>query len=163
MLFQTSFNATKIKPYIEYINTGSIHRALLPVIPAPYTSCPKWNIKLLKTTKNGGNKSNKVVLFFLWGHIKIMWKLQSCRIISLAVISKRVMGGFVNSDWINAEVWIGVPKNCNKPFWNQVRPLGAFSANFSTRTINPLRLLCHCGHSSRGLNSGDTTLSTWAY
>ena len=80
------------------------HRALLPVIPAPYTSCPKWNIILLKTTKNGGNKSNKVVFFFLWGNIESMWKLQICRIISLAVISKRVMGGCVNSDWINAEV-----------------------------------------------------------
>ena len=48
-------------------------------------------------------KNNKFVLRLLWFHIEIMRKLQSCRINSLAVISKRVMGGCMNSDWINAQ------------------------------------------------------------
>ena len=93
---------TTIKVCLDGVSC--LHRALLPVIPAPYTSCPKWYIKLLKPTKNGRNKSNKIVLFFLWGRIEIIWKLQSCCITSLAVISKRVIGGCVNIDWINAEV-----------------------------------------------------------
>ena len=108
-IFQTSQSNVLIST-ISYV----LHRVLLPVTLAPYNSCPKWNIKLLKTTKNGGNESNKVVLFFLWGHIEIMWKLQSCHIISLAVIFKRVMGGCVNSDWINAEVClVFLPKSYN--------------------------------------------------
>ena len=48
------------------------HTALQPVISAPYTSCPEWNFKLLKITKNGGNKSNKVFsLGSYWNYVKV--------------------------------------------------------------------------------------------
>ena len=40
------------------------HRALLSEIPAPYTSCPKWNINLLKTQKMVAVKIIKVFSFF---------------------------------------------------------------------------------------------------
>ena len=80
------------------------HRTLLPVISASHASCLKWNIKLFKTTKNLCCKCRKVANCFLLDTIEILWKFRSCCIISLDVVLKRVMGGCVNSDWIDAEV-----------------------------------------------------------
>ena len=60
--------------------------------------------KLCKTTKNGCCKCHKVFHYFLSGNIEILWKLQSGRIISLSIVLTRVLGGCMNSDWINAEV-----------------------------------------------------------
>ena len=60
----------------------------------------------IRVIKNGCCKCHKVTHNFLLGNIEILWKLESCHINSLAIIIKRVMGGCMNSDRNNAEVWL---------------------------------------------------------
>ena len=72
---------------------------------SPCTSHPKWNIKLLKTKQTGPNKRKQISHLSLLCNIQILWKLQICQNISLAINDfKSVLGGWVNSNKINTGV-----------------------------------------------------------
>ena len=85
---------------------------------SPLTSSPKWNIKLLKTTKNGGNKSNKDFSFFFFGVI-----LKLCE--SYKVVILLVYTFYLKEWWEVAWIVTGSMQRCYTDT-NQISKLGQY-------------------------------------